>query len=63
MIWHPAGNKPLSEPMMAQFTVAYRSLGLDGLKKNPTIPWFDDNLTNKELMSIHVYVKDISLLE
>ena len=31
MAWRRSGDKPLSEPMMAQFTDAYKSLGLNEL--------------------------------
>ena len=32
MAWHLTGDKPLSEPMMAYFTDAYVSFGLNELK-------------------------------
>ena len=38
MAWHRIGDKPLSEPMLTQFTDAYMSLRGDELKPCDTVP-------------------------
>ena len=42
MAWHQTGDKPLSEPIVAQFTDAYMIYALLGLNKLNRVSWLDD---------------------